>query len=178
MSVHRRRSVAHNLRRWPRRSRRPVPNQCGYGRRRLQSRAYVALRGIPGIAEDDDVAALDRLPPVHELVDEDALLVVERGHHAGALHLHGLVQEDDDECRNRQRNDEIPQPHGEYRCASSAGWTRRAAWFAVRWEPSALCHTYFDSNTELAAAREIAYGATGVSPVEADLATTMVKTGG
>src|SRR5207245_10215171 len=31
---------------------------------------------------------------------------------------------------------------------------------------------------ELAAAREIAYGATGVSPVEADLATTMVKTGG
>ena len=57
----------------------------------------VALRSVSRIAEDDDVAALDRLPTIHELVDEDALLVLEAGHHAGAFHLHRLVEKDNNE---------------------------------------------------------------------------------
>src|SRR6266478_5519566 len=48
----------------------------------------VALRSVARIAEDDDVAALDGLPAIDELVDEDPLLVFEPGHHASALNLH------------------------------------------------------------------------------------------
>src|ERR1700675_4411185 len=54
----------------------------------------VALRSVPWIAEDDDVAALDGLPAIDKLVDEDPLLIFEAGHHAGAFNLHRLVEED------------------------------------------------------------------------------------
>src|SRR6185437_9358720 len=41
------------------------------------------LRRIAWIPEYYDVAVLDRLNAINEFVDEDALLIVQRGHHAG-----------------------------------------------------------------------------------------------
>src|SRR5271166_702553 len=70
----------------------------------------VALRGIARIAEYDDIAARNRLQLVNELVDEDPLLVLERGHHAGPFDLDRLIQEDDEERRNRQRDEHVAQP--------------------------------------------------------------------
>ena len=70
------------------------------------TRLMKALRRVARIAEHHDVAALDRLQPVDELVDENAFLVVERRHHAGAFDLYRLVQEDDDEGRDGKRDDQ------------------------------------------------------------------------
>src|SRR6266567_5917319 len=70
----------------------------------------VALAGIVGVTEDDDVSAIDALVTVNELVDEDAFLVAESGHHARAFDLYGLVDEDNDESGNGERDDEIAQP--------------------------------------------------------------------
>ncbi len=61
----------------------------------------VALRRIARIAKDHNVAALNRFQTIDKLVDEDAFLVFERRHHAGAFDLHRLVEEDDDEGRDR-----------------------------------------------------------------------------
>src|SRR5271165_209029 len=69
-----------------------------------------ALRGIPRITEHDNIAALDWLQPVHELVHEDAFLIFERRHHACTLYFYWLVQEDNDETGNGQRADQVPQP--------------------------------------------------------------------
>src|SRR5215470_6157451 len=82
----------------------------------------VALGRVAGIAEDHDVAALDRFPAVDELVDEDALLVVEGRHHAGAFNLHRLVQKDDDESGDRQRNDEVSQPYSQQGRGTRHSW--------------------------------------------------------
>ena len=71
----------------------------------------IALGRIERIPEHDHVAARDRLQLVHELVDEDSFLVGESGHHARALNLHRLVQEDDDECRNGQRDENVAHPY-------------------------------------------------------------------
>ena len=48
--------------------------------------------------------------PVSVFVDEDALLVGQSRHHAGSFHLYRLVQEDDDEDRNSQRERDLAQP--------------------------------------------------------------------
>src|SRR5258708_9086893 len=42
----------------------------------------VAFRDVARVAAYTNVAALDRLPPIDKLVDEDALLIFEAGHHA------------------------------------------------------------------------------------------------
>src|SRR5208282_5365095 len=60
----------------------------------------VALRSVARIAEHDDVAALDRLPAIHKLVDKDALLIFKARHHAGAFHFHRLVEKDNDKSRD------------------------------------------------------------------------------
>src|SRR5260370_26153761 len=60
----------------------------------------VAFRGVARVAEYNNVAALDRLPAIDKLVDEDALLVFEAGHHADAFNLHWLVEKDNDESGN------------------------------------------------------------------------------
>ncbi len=70
----------------------------------------VALRGIARIAEHHDIAALDRFQPIHKLVDEDSFLVFERRHHAGAFHFHRLIQENDDEGGDRQRDNKVTEP--------------------------------------------------------------------
>src|SRR5580698_6646243 len=70
----------------------------------------VTLRRVARIAEDNDVAALNGLPAIDELVDEDAFLVFEAGHHAGAFNLHRLVEKNDDESRDRKRDQQIARP--------------------------------------------------------------------
>src|ERR1035441_6199838 len=72
----------------------------------------VALRRVARIAEDHDVATVNRLPAIDELVDENPLLIFESRHHARALNLYGLVEKDDDERRNGERHQQITRPDG------------------------------------------------------------------
>src|ERR1700682_2207560 len=79
----------------------------------------VALRSVARIPEDDDVAALDGLPAIDKLVDEDALLVFEAGHHTGAFNLHRLVEKDNDESGDGERDQQVARPdrhHGKRMC--------------------------------------------------------------
>src|SRR5262249_50040973 len=96
----------------------------------------IALRGVPRITEDHNVAALDRLPSIYELVDENALLVIEGRHHAGAFDFHRLVEEDDDEGRDGQGNDEVAHPDGQHGQAPGLGHGSRLrlCW----WDPHNL----------------------------------------
>ena len=55
------------------------------------------LLGIARIAKNHDVPALNGLDTIDEFVDEDAFLVVERRHHAGAFDFDRLIEENDDE---------------------------------------------------------------------------------
>src|ERR1700760_4317731 len=59
----------------------------------------VALLRIARVVENDGVAALDLLEVIDELVDEEAILILQLRQHAGSLHLYGLVEEGDDEER-------------------------------------------------------------------------------
>ena len=72
------------------------------------------FRGVTWITKDDDISARDRLDSIDELINEDPLLVLERRHHGGAFDLHGLVQEDNDEARDSQGDNQIPQPNRDY----------------------------------------------------------------
>ena len=65
----------------------------------------IALAGIVGVTEDDDVSAIDAFVAIDEFVDEDSFLIAESGHHAGAFYLHRLINEYDDEGGNGQRDD-------------------------------------------------------------------------
>src|SRR5690348_15456986 len=56
----------------------------------------IAFRRIERIVKYDDIAPLDRLKLVYELVDEDALLVLQTGKHAGAFDSHRLVEKDNE----------------------------------------------------------------------------------
>jgi len=53
----------------------------------------VRLRRIFGKPEDDSIPPVDGAQPefVTELVNEQALLIVEAGHHAGTFHFYGPV---------------------------------------------------------------------------------------
>src|SRR6266436_3046620 len=87
----------------------------------------VAFRGIARVAEYNNVAALDRLPAIDELVDEDALLVFEAGHHADAFDLHRLVEKYNDERGDGERDQQIARPdrhHGQ-RARTRFLWNRR-----------------------------------------------------
>src|ERR1700733_2642255 len=57
----------------------------------------VGLARVARKPKDHRIAAVNvtEMEAVNKLVDEDPLLIVERGHHAGALHLHRLVDEQD-----------------------------------------------------------------------------------
>src|SRR6202044_1920909 len=72
----------------------------------------VAFAGIARKPEDHSIAAIDvaKMEAVDKLVDEDALLIVERGHHAGALHLHRLVDKQYDEDGQYTRDQHVPRP--------------------------------------------------------------------
>src|SRR6185312_7403109 len=73
------------------------------------------LRSVARIAEDNDISTRNGLQAVDELIDEDALLVVKSRHHANAFHFYGLINKNNDEAGNHQRNHEIAQPYGKYR---------------------------------------------------------------
>src|SRR6266496_1135896 len=64
----------------------------------------VILAAVARIAEDHHIAPLDGPQAVCIFVDEDALLVGQAWHHAGPLHLYRLVEEDDDEDGDAQRD--------------------------------------------------------------------------
>ena len=66
----------------------------------------VALRGVARIPENHNIPAFN-----HKLIHEDPFLIFERGHHARSLNLHRLVEEDDNERRDRQGNDQIADPY-------------------------------------------------------------------
>src|SRR5215472_7115342 len=67
----------------------------------------VRLRGVQRIEKDDNVASLDLLKTVEELVDEDSLVIHQPGHHTGPFHLHRLVQEYNHNEGEKERKDKI-----------------------------------------------------------------------
>src|SRR5581483_460110 len=75
----------------------------------------VALRGVARVAEDNNIAARDRLQPVDKLIDEDALLVGQPREHARALHLHRLIKKNDDESCDQQRDHQVAHPSSQRR---------------------------------------------------------------
>jgi hypothetical protein len=66
-------------------------------------------RRVAGIPEDHDVAALDGVEAVDELVDDDALAVLEQGQHARPLNAEGLGHERDQEEAEEHRHREVVQ---------------------------------------------------------------------
>ena len=70
--------------------------------------AVIVLRG----PENHRIAAPDvtELELVAELVYKKTLLVEQARHHAGALYLHGTVQEQDHEHCDQDRKHHVPQP--------------------------------------------------------------------
>ena len=67
----------------------------------------VALGVVAGVEEDDDVAAVDGLEGVGELVDEEAILILQAGEHAGAFDADGLVEEKDDEDGDGEGDEDV-----------------------------------------------------------------------
>ena len=68
------------------------------------------LRTVQRIPEDDNISALDGLETVDKFVNEDALLIGEQRRHAGAFDLHGLIEEDDDDESEADRDEQIASP--------------------------------------------------------------------
>src|SRR5271166_4331130 len=72
----------------------------------------VALRSVARITEDHHVTPLVRFQTVNKLVDEDALLVFQRRHHAGSLHLHSLVEDFVFQAEDGIRDEDVAYPPG------------------------------------------------------------------
>jgi len=70
----------------------------------------VALGVVAGIEEDDDVAAVDGFETIGELVDEEAILILQAREHAGAFDADGLVEEEDDEERDGDGDEDVAGP--------------------------------------------------------------------
>jgi len=68
------------------------------------------LRAVQRIPENDHIAALNWIKPVNEFVDENSLLIGDQGGHAGAFDFHRLVEENDENKGEAERNDEIAPP--------------------------------------------------------------------
>jgi hypothetical protein len=85
-------------------------------------------RRLAGIPEDDDVAPLDGLEPVDELVDDDAVPVVEKGLHARSLDPEGLGHEGDEEEAEEDGDgqivQELPRRPPEAQPRPRSGWRR------------------------------------------------------
>ena len=73
----------------------------------------VALFRVARIVEDHHVAAMDGRDVVDELVDEEAVVVLQARQHAGAFHAHRLVEEHDDEDGHGRRDDNVADPEEE-----------------------------------------------------------------
>ncbi len=70
----------------------------------------VALGVVAGVEEDDDVAAVDGLEAIGELVDEEAVLILQAREHAGAFDADRLVEEEDDEERDGDGDEHVARP--------------------------------------------------------------------
>ena len=70
----------------------------------------VRLRGVERVLEHDDVPAFDGLETVYKLIDEDPLMILQAGHHAGALHLHRLVEENNHHEGQKHCQDQVAEP--------------------------------------------------------------------
>jgi len=77
----------------------------------------VALGLVVGIEEDDDIAAVDLADVVGELINEEAVFILELGEHAGAFDAHRLIEEGDDEGGDQDGDDDVAKP-GVYGCGS------------------------------------------------------------
>ena len=89
----------------------------------------VALGVVAGVEEDDDVAAVDGLEAVGELVDEEAVLILEAGEHAGAFDADGLIEKEDDEERDGDGDEDVAGPGAPAGGAGGDGgvWDERLA---------------------------------------------------
>ena len=56
-----------------------------------------ALARVAWVAEHDNVSAFDAFQPVHQLVDDNALLVFQPRLHAAAFYFYRLINKQDDE---------------------------------------------------------------------------------
>ena len=84
------------------------------------------FRAVQRVPEHDDVAALDGLKAIHKFVDEDALLVGKQGRHAGAFHLHRLIQKNDDDQRQADGDQQVASPDTDFGAEGmSGGMSRR-----------------------------------------------------
>src|SRR5215469_1184882 len=82
----------------------------------------VAFRSVARVAKDHNVAAMNRLQAIDELVNEDALLIFQGRHHAGALDLNRLIEEDDEERRHSQGDQDIAHPANQHGSSVAARW--------------------------------------------------------
>lgn len=73
----------------------------------------VAFFFVSGVAEDDDVAAVDSLQVIDKFIDKEAVVVFEPGQHAGAFDADGLVEKGDDENGSEGREDKVAQPEAQ-----------------------------------------------------------------
>ena len=94
----------------------------------------VALAVVVGIEEDDDVAAMDIADMIGELVDEEAIFILQLGQHAGAFNAHRLVEKRDDEGGDQDGDDHVAKPgvHGDVRLRGRLG-VRRAGGRRLLW---------------------------------------------
>lgn len=70
----------------------------------------IALLWVAGVTEDNHVVPFDGRDVVDELVDKQAVSVLEAGQHAGSLDPDRLVEKGDDQDRGGGRDDEIADP--------------------------------------------------------------------
>src|ERR1700690_52698 len=68
------------------------------------------LRAVERIPENDYVSALDWLKAINELINENSFLIGEQRRHAGALHLHRLVEKHNNDQRQTHRYSKIAHP--------------------------------------------------------------------
>lgn len=73
----------------------------------------VALGVVVGVEEDDDVTVVDLSDVEGEFIDEEAILVLKTGVHAGSLYADRLVEEDDDEGGDADGEQEVAEPGAE-----------------------------------------------------------------
>src|SRR6185369_266691 len=94
------------------------------------------LLRIERVIQHDDVAATRLADPVDQLVDDQAILILERRRHAEALHARHLEQERDDEDGVHSGRHEGLQPRDELFLhlreadARTRGW-RRDDWTGI-----------------------------------------------
>src|SRR5665213_1994854 len=70
----------------------------------------IALRVIAWIKKNHDITTMNIFHAIDHLVDEEAVLVLQHGQHAGSFDPHRLVEKDDDECRYSNGDYQISQP--------------------------------------------------------------------